>query len=196
MLGHAVGDELIRCVALRLKGAVRASDTLSRNGGDEFVVLLSEVDHAEHAALGAEKIIAAVAAPHDVFGRKLRVMASVGIAVYPVDGANAEALKSADAAMYEVKAAGGNGYRFSTAGVSTAGVSTASAAPPNFARFDRGSTAARRNLRDSRRAQLRRSAGLRVRYGHRAAARRTPDRAVAPSRAARVARVARNRVHA
>ena len=141
LMGHAVGDELIRSVALRLKAAVRASDTLSRSGGDEFVVLLSEVDHAEHAALGAEKILAAVAAPHDVFGRKLCVTASVGIAVYPIDGANAEALlKSADAAMYEVKDAGGNGYRFSTAGVSTPGVSTARAAPPDFAQFGRGST--------------------------------------------------------
>ena len=131
LLGHSVGDELIRSVALRLKAAVRASDTVSRNGGDEFVVLLSEIDHAEHAALGAGKIIAAVAAPHDVFGRKLRVTASVGIAVYPIDGANAEALlKSADAAMYQAKDTGGNGYRFSTPGVSTA-----SAAPPNVARL-------------------------------------------------------------
>jgi len=118
-LGHAVGDELIRSVALRLKGAVRASDTVSRNGGDEFIVLLSEVDHAEHAALGADKIIAAVAAPHNVFGRKLRVTASVGIAVYPIDGGNADALlKSADAAMYHAKNTGGNAYRFSTPGTS------------------------------------------------------------------------------
>jgi diguanylate cyclase (GGDEF)-like protein/PAS domain S-box-containing protein len=130
LLGHSVGDELIRSVALRLKAAVRASDTVSRNGGDEFVVLLSEIDHAEHAALCADKIIAAVAAPHDVFGRKLRVTASVGIAVYPFDGAKAEALlKSADAAMYRAKDTGGNGYRFSTPGASRA-----SAAPPNVAR--------------------------------------------------------------
>ncbi len=131
LLGHAIGDELIRSVALRLKAAVRASDTVSRSGGDEFVVLLTEVDHAEHAALGADKIIAAVAAPHEVFGRKLRVTASVGIAVYPIDGANAEALlKSADAAMYEVKDTGGNGYRFSAPGVSTA-----RAASPNVAQL-------------------------------------------------------------
>ncbi|HVS25098.1 MAG TPA: diguanylate cyclase [Gammaproteobacteria bacterium] len=114
LLGHAVGDELIRTIALRLIASVRESDTVSRNGGDEFVVLLSEIDHAEHAALSADKIIAAVAAPHEVFGRKLRLTASVGVAVYPTDGASAEALlKSADAAMYHVKDTGGNGYGFS-----------------------------------------------------------------------------------
>ena len=118
LLGHAVGDELIRSVALRLKACVRDSDTVSRNGGDEFVVLLSEIAHAGHAALSAEKIIAALAAPHEAFGRKLRVTASVGVAVYPTDGASAETLlKSADAAMYQVKDTGGNGYRFSTRGV-------------------------------------------------------------------------------
>ena len=131
LLGHAIGDELIRSVALRLKAAVRASDTVSRNGGDEFVVLLSEVDHAEHAALGADKIIAGVTAPHDVFGHALRVTASVGIAVYPIDGGNAEALlKFADAAMYRAKETGGNAYRFSTLGMSIA-----SAASPKVARL-------------------------------------------------------------
>jgi diguanylate cyclase (GGDEF)-like protein/PAS domain S-box-containing protein len=114
-LGHAVGDELIRSVALRLGASVRDSDTVSRRGGDEFVVLLSEVAHAKNAALTAAKIIAAVAVPHEVFDRKLRVTASVGVAVYPLDGANADALlKSADTAMYEAKDRGGNGYQFST----------------------------------------------------------------------------------
>jgi diguanylate cyclase (GGDEF)-like protein/PAS domain S-box-containing protein len=118
LLGHATGDELIRRVARRLKASVRDSDTVGRNGGDEFVVLLSEIEHAEHAALGAEKIIAAVGTPHEVFDRKLRVTASVGVAVYPTHGASADALlKSADVAMYRVKDAGGNGYRFSTQAV-------------------------------------------------------------------------------
>lgn len=115
LLGHAVGDELIRSVALRLKASVRNSDTVSRHGGDEFVVLLSEIANAEHAAVSANKIIAAVAAPHEVLGRKLRVTASVGVAVYPNDGENAEALlKAADVAMYLVKDGGGSGYRFFT----------------------------------------------------------------------------------
>lgn len=121
LLGHAAGDELIRSVALRLKASVRDSDTVSRNGGDEFVVLLSEVEHAEHTALCVDKIVKAVTAPHEVFGRKLRVTASVGVAVYPADGTNAESLlESADAAMYQVKDTGGNGYRFCTQAVSTA----------------------------------------------------------------------------
>jgi diguanylate cyclase (GGDEF)-like protein/PAS domain S-box-containing protein len=120
LLGHAVGDELLRSVARRLKGSVRDSDTVSRHGGDEFVVLLSAIEHAEHAAISADKIIAAVAAPHEIFGRKLRVTASIGIAVYPTDGASTNALlKSADLAMYQAKDAGGNGYRFSTQAVPT-----------------------------------------------------------------------------
>jgi len=118
LLGHAVGDELIRSVALRLKACIRDSDTVSRNGGDEFVVLLSEIEHAEDAALSAEKIIATVAAPHEFFGRKLGLTASVGVAVYPTDGASAESLlRSADAAMYQVKDTGGHGYRFATQAV-------------------------------------------------------------------------------
>src|SRR4029077_18322390 len=113
LLGHAVGDELIRSVALRLKACIRDSDTVSRNGGDEFVVLLSAIEHAEDAALSADKIIAAVATPHEIFGRKLSGPASVGVAVSPTDGASAESLLgSADAAMYQVKDAGGHGYRF------------------------------------------------------------------------------------
>jgi diguanylate cyclase (GGDEF)-like protein/PAS domain S-box-containing protein len=130
-LGHAVGDELIRSVALRLRSAIRASDTVSRNGGDEFVVLLSEIEHAEHAVLSADKIIAAVAAPYEVLGHKLRVTASVGVAIYPIDGATADTLlKSADAAMYQVKDTGGNGYRLSAQRVSAAG-----AAHPDSARI-------------------------------------------------------------
>jgi len=113
LLGHAVGDELLRSVALRLKRAVRNSDTVSRNGGDEFVVLLSEIVHAGDAAVSAEKIIAAIAAPYEVLGRKLHVTASAGVAVYPIHGAGAEALlKSADVAMYQAKGSGGNSYRF------------------------------------------------------------------------------------
>lgn len=133
LLGHAVGDELLRSVALRLKASIRDSDTVSRNGGDEFVVLLSAIEHAEHAAISAAKIIAAVAASHEIFGRKLRVTASAGIAVYPIDGASTEdLLKSADAAMYQVKDTGGNGYRFSTQAVPA--VRSAAAGPSRLAR--------------------------------------------------------------
>lgn len=112
-LGHATGDALLQSVALRLKTCVRNSDSVSRRGGDEFVVLLSNITHAEHAARSANKVIAAVAAAHNVAGHELLVTASVGISIYPLDGADAETLlKSADAAMYQAKKNGGNHYRF------------------------------------------------------------------------------------
>lgn len=112
-LGHATGDKLLQSVALRLKACVRGSDTVSRKGGDEFVVLLSEITHAEHAARSADKIMAAVTAAHQVAGHQLLVTASIGISIYPLDGADAETLlKSADAAMYQAKGNGRNHYWF------------------------------------------------------------------------------------
>jgi len=111
-LGHDTGDKLLLSVALRLKACVRGSDSVSRRGGDEFVVLLSEITHAEQAARSAEKIIAAVTAAHPIDGRALDVTASIGIAIYPRDGADAESLlKAADAAMYQAKAGGRNQCR-------------------------------------------------------------------------------------
>lgn len=113
-LGHDTGDKLLKSVAQRLKACVRGSDSVSRKGGDEFVVLLSDITHAAHAAGSAEKIIATLAAPHSIDGRELAVTASIGIAVFPRDGVDAEGLlKSADAAMYEAKDAGRNQFRFS-----------------------------------------------------------------------------------
>ncbi|MEO8718080.1 MAG: diguanylate cyclase [Burkholderiales bacterium] len=112
-LGHATGDKLLQSVALRLKACVRGSDTVSRKGGDEFVVLISEIAHAEHASRSADKIIAAVTAAHQVAGHELLVTASIGISIYPHDGADAETLlKSADAAMYQAKKNGRNQYWF------------------------------------------------------------------------------------
>lgn len=112
-LGHDTGDQLLKSVAQRLKACVRGSDSVSRKGGDEFVVLLSEISHEEHAARSAEKIIAAVTAAHPIDGGELQVTASIGIALYPRDGADAESLlKAADAAMYQAKAGGRNQYRF------------------------------------------------------------------------------------
>jgi diguanylate cyclase (GGDEF)-like protein/PAS domain S-box-containing protein len=113
-LGHDTGDKLLKSVAQRLTACVRGSDSVSRKGGDEFVVLLSEITHAAHAASSAEKIIAAVTVPHSIDGRELAVTASIGIAVFPRDGVDAEGLlKSADAAMYAAKDAGRNQFRFS-----------------------------------------------------------------------------------
>ena len=139
LLGHAVGDELIRSVALRLKAAVRASDTLSRNGGDEFVVLLSEVDHAEHAALGAEKIIAAVAARHERLRTQVTRDCKRGHRGLPDRRRQRRSFYSSPRTRQCTKrrtpaaTATGSPPR----AYSTPGVSTASAAPPNFARFDR-----------------------------------------------------------
>ena len=111
-LGHAIGDLLLQSVAKRMVAVARSSDTVSRQGGDEFVVLLSELQDAEDAALCAGKIVRALAMPHRVGQHDLHVTASVGVAIYPADGRNAETLvKGADTALYEAKEAGGNTYR-------------------------------------------------------------------------------------
>jgi diguanylate cyclase (GGDEF)-like protein len=108
-LGHAVGDALLQSVAERLRSCVRRSDTVSRHGGDEFLVLLSHVKHAEDAVLSADKMIAALMAPHRVLDFDLIGTASVGVSVYPDDGQTAETLISAsDAAMYHAKQNGRN----------------------------------------------------------------------------------------
>jgi diguanylate cyclase (GGDEF)-like protein/PAS domain S-box-containing protein len=112
-LGHVMGDALLQSVAGRLLTCVRSSDTVSRQGGDEFVVLLSEIGHADDAAVSAQKIIAALVAPHDVAQHQLHVTATIGISIYPDDGSNAETLiKSADTAMYHAKEGGRNNYQF------------------------------------------------------------------------------------
>lgn len=113
--GHAAGDKLLQSVAKRLKACVRGSDTVSRKGGDEFVVLLSEIAHRDDAARTADKVIAAVAAAQSGAAHGLDLTASVGIALYPDDGEDAPALlKSADAAMYRAKEAGRNRHRFAS----------------------------------------------------------------------------------
>jgi len=112
-LGHAVGDQLIQSVAQRLVGCVRQSDTISRQGGDEFVLLLPHIEHAEDAALSAQKILAAFALPHHIDPHDLHISVSIGISIYPDDGKDAETLiKSADTAMYHAKESGRNTYKF------------------------------------------------------------------------------------
>ena len=112
-LGHPTGDELLQSVAQRLRACVRGADTVSRQGGDEFVVLLSEIEHAEDAGRSAEKILLALAAPHDIAERQLHVTASIGISIYPDDGPDAETLiRCADTAMYHAKDKGRNNYQF------------------------------------------------------------------------------------
>jgi diguanylate cyclase (GGDEF)-like protein/PAS domain S-box-containing protein len=112
-LGHSVGDNLLRSVAARLTACVRRSDTVCRLGGDEFVILLSQVEHAEDAAVSARKILRAVAAPHIIDNRSLDISVSIGGSTYPTHGLDADTLIShADAAMYEAKLHGRNGYQF------------------------------------------------------------------------------------
>ncbi len=112
-LGHRVGDQLLKSVALRLCECVRASDTVSRLGGDEFVIVLSEMTHAEDAAVCAEKLLQALEIPHPIDSHELHVTASIGISLYPDDGSEVEALlQNADSAMYEAKDRGRNNYQF------------------------------------------------------------------------------------
>jgi diguanylate cyclase (GGDEF)-like protein/PAS domain S-box-containing protein len=112
-LGHSIGDKLLQSVAHRLVSCVRDSDTVSRQGGDEFIVLLSEVAPPEDTAVAARRLLKAVAEAHSVDDHKLYVTASIGISVYPEDGVDAETLvKNADTAMYQAKESGRQGFRF------------------------------------------------------------------------------------
>ncbi len=112
-LGHAIGDQLLRSVAKRLMGCVRGADTVSRQGGDEFVVLLSEMERPEDAAISAKRILSEVAEPHCIVHHDLHVTTSIGVSVYPDDGLDAETLvKNADTAMYQAKENGRQSYQF------------------------------------------------------------------------------------
>jgi len=114
-LGHVVGDRLLQSVARRLFTCVRSSDTVSRKGGDEFVVLLWEVREARDAAVTATKILEAIRLPHYIEEHELHITASIGIVTYPDDGMDAETLiKRADLAMYHAKDAGRDSYQFFT----------------------------------------------------------------------------------
>ncbi len=112
-LGHGVGDQLLLSVGKRLLGCVRQSDTICRKGGDEFVALLTDINHPEDAALSAQKMLAAIARPHHIEEHDLHVSASIGISIYPDDGRDTETLiKQADTAMYHAKGQGRNTYAF------------------------------------------------------------------------------------
>ncbi len=111
-LGHAIGDKLLQSVALRLVECVRSSDTVSRQGGDEFVILLSRIAHIDDGAECAKKMLAALEVPHTIGNHDLHISASIGISMYPGDGQDAETLmQSADIAMYQAKKRGRNNYQ-------------------------------------------------------------------------------------
>jgi diguanylate cyclase (GGDEF)-like protein/PAS domain S-box-containing protein len=119
-LGHSVGDKLLKSVATRLVGCVRSADTVSRYGGDEFVILLSEADHIEHPVNLADmtdRILKAVSGVHCVEQHKLYITCSIGVSIYPDDGRDLETLiANADIAMYRAKKKGNTAASFSVLG--------------------------------------------------------------------------------
>lgn len=111
-LGHGAGDTLIQLVAERLARCVRKADTIARLGGDEFVALLASVTQRRDAINVAQKILHTLSKPFNLQGRAVHISASIGISVYPHDGADAETLMTnADAAMYKAKQQGKNKYQ-------------------------------------------------------------------------------------
>tara|TARA_R110002049_G_scaffold71546_2_gene184205 strand:+ start:2178 stop:3359 length:1182 start_codon:yes stop_codon:yes gene_type:complete len=110
--GHAVGDDLLQEVAAEILSCVRATDTVSRIGGDEFVILLTQVEAMQDAAHIAEKLLAKFALPRFIDGRELQIGLSIGISSYPENGQDAETLMhNADTAMYTTKSNGRNNYQ-------------------------------------------------------------------------------------
>jgi diguanylate cyclase (GGDEF)-like protein len=112
-LGHPTGDKLLQSIAERLAACVRSSDTVSRQGGDEFVVLLAEMEQSEDAAVTARRMLQTVAEAHFIDDHDLHVTTSIGVSVYPDDGLDADTLiKNADTAMYQAKENGRQSYQF------------------------------------------------------------------------------------
>lgn len=112
-LGHEAGDSLLKMVGVRLASCVRGDDTLARIGGDEFVVLVENFDSSAYLQTIAERILRSVSEPFRIDGNEYYLGVSIGIGIYPHDGANGMALlKSADSAMYFAKESGRNHYQF------------------------------------------------------------------------------------
>jgi len=111
-LGHDSGDALLSTVATRLVASVREEDTVARVGGDEFVIVLWELNDIDGVATLAEKLIHTVSQPYGINNRSVKITTSVGIGIYPTGGEDAETLmKNADLALYEAKRTGKNAYR-------------------------------------------------------------------------------------
>jgi diguanylate cyclase (GGDEF)-like protein/PAS domain S-box-containing protein len=112
-LGHDAGDQVLKAVSTRLTGIIRASDTLARVGGDEFILVMMETNHVEDATAIAQKILDSFTEPLSIDGRQLHLTTSIGIAIYPADAQDLETLtKKSDAAMYYSKGHGRNQFKF------------------------------------------------------------------------------------
>ncbi|MEW6562006.1 MAG: EAL domain-containing protein [Pseudomonadota bacterium] len=114
-LGHVVGDALLEAVARRLQQCVRATDTIARQGGDEFVAIMPDLVHESEAALVAEKIIVSMAEPFQIGGHRLTITPSIGVSIFPEDSEKPTVLmRNADMAMYRAKESGRNTFQFFT----------------------------------------------------------------------------------
>jgi len=115
-LGHVTGDLLLKEVAARLIACIRSEDTVARQGGDEFIVILCDINNAQKASLVAQKILDILVSPFHINDKEMHIGCSIGIALFPTDGINAdELLKNSDTAMYHAKESGRNNYQFFTA---------------------------------------------------------------------------------
>jgi diguanylate cyclase (GGDEF)-like protein/PAS domain S-box-containing protein len=115
-LGHSAGDGVLKEVANRLRGCLREGDSVARNGGDEFTLVLSMLNDPDDAVMIAEKVLATLAQPFKMNNQDFFIGGSIGISLYPSDGGYSDTLlKNADTAMYQAKSAGGNAFRFFSA---------------------------------------------------------------------------------
>ena len=114
-LGHHVGDRLLQTVASRVRSCVRGDDTVARQGGDEFIVVLPNIKRFEDIGIIAQKLLVTLSAPYSIDGGELHTSASIGVSVFPDDGADVDTLmRNADTAMYYAKSTGRNNFQFFT----------------------------------------------------------------------------------
>jgi len=137
-MGHATGDQLLKGVSNRLVAIVRKSDVVARIGGDEFVIMITNQGHAESIRLVAEKMLNSFRDPFRLNGRDYFLTTSIGVAIYPSDGEDAETLlKNADVAMYQAKQKGRNQYFFCPSVMKNAGSEDMESSSRRYEMIDR-----------------------------------------------------------